>query len=66
MFQADPVGISLEHNTDEYDAVAETIVIALPKAKGPEDVQRGPLAHGQDVLTDCIMQASSQADALHP
>lgn len=43
LFQADPVGINFETNTDEYDAEAETIVIALPNAHGPDDVKA--LAH---------------------
>lgn len=38
LFQADPVGINFQTNTDEYDAEAETIIIALPKADGPDDV----------------------------
>lgn len=38
LFEADPVGIALGTNTDEYDAEAETIVIALPNAAGPRDV----------------------------
>lgn len=38
LFEADPVGIAFETNTDEYDAEAETIVIALPNAAGPRDV----------------------------
>ena len=39
MTEADPVGINFETNTDEYDAEAETIVIALPRAAGPDDVR---------------------------
>ncbi len=39
LFRADPVGINFETNTDEYVAEAETIVIALPKATSPQDVQ---------------------------
>lgn len=39
LFRADPVGINFETNTDEYVAEAETIVIALPKATSPHDVQ---------------------------
>ncbi|WP_200942550.1 hypothetical protein [Knoellia sp. Soil729] len=39
LFKADPVGINFDTNTDEYDAEAETIVIALPRAAGPEDVR---------------------------
>lgn len=43
LFRADPVGINFETNTDEYDAEAETIVIALPRATGLDDVRA--LAH---------------------
>ncbi len=39
LFRADPIGINFETNTDEYDAEAETIVIALSNAHGPEDVK---------------------------
>lgn len=39
LFRADPVGINFETNTDEYDAEAETIVIALPRLTGPNDVK---------------------------
>jgi hypothetical protein len=39
LFEADPVGINFETNTDEYDAEAETIVIALRSAAGPEDMK---------------------------
>ena len=39
LFRADPVGINFETNTDEYDAEAETIVIALPNVHGPDDVK---------------------------
>jgi hypothetical protein len=39
LFRADPIGINFETNTDEYDAEAETIVIALPKATSPDDVK---------------------------
>lgn len=44
LFKADPVGINFDTNTDEYDAEAETIVIALPRAAGPGDVRS--LTHG--------------------
>lgn len=47
LFRADPVGINFETNTDEYDAEAETIVIALPNVHGPDDVKA--LAHGSFV-----------------
>ena len=43
LFRADPIGINFESNTDEYDAEAETIVIAIPNARGPDDVKA--LAH---------------------
>jgi hypothetical protein len=39
LFRADPAGINFETNTDEYEAEAETIVIGLPNAHRPEDVQ---------------------------
>jgi hypothetical protein len=39
LFRADPIGINYETNTDEYDAEAETIVIALPKAAGVDEVR---------------------------
>lgn len=39
LFEADPIGINFESNTDEYDAEAETIVIALPRARGADDVR---------------------------
>lgn len=39
LFRADPVGLNFETNTDEYIAEAETIVIALPEATSPQDVQ---------------------------
>jgi len=39
LFEADPIGINFELNTDEYDAEAETIVIALPHARTAVDVQ---------------------------
>ena len=39
LFEADPVGLNFGTNTDEYDAEAETIVIALPRAAGPEHVR---------------------------
>lgn len=43
LFEADPIGISFESNTDEYDSEAETIVIALPRARSADDVRS--LAH---------------------
>lgn len=39
LFRADPAGINIETNTDEYDAEAETIVIGLPNVHSPEDVK---------------------------
>jgi len=39
LFAADPIGINFVTNTDEYDAEAETIVIALPRTSGPKDVR---------------------------
>lgn len=38
LFEADPVGINFTTNTDEYDAEAETIVIALSDASGPHQL----------------------------
>jgi len=43
LFDADPIGINFESNTDEYDSEAETIVIGLPETSSPADVQT--LAH---------------------
>ncbi|MFT4228241.1 hypothetical protein [Micropruina sp.] len=39
LFEADPIGINFEANTDEYDAEAETIVIALPSTTDAKDVR---------------------------
>lgn len=39
LFEADPIGINFESNTDEYDAEAETIVIALSRARTADDVR---------------------------
>lgn len=39
LFEADPIGINFESNTDEYDAEAETIVIALPRARNADDLR---------------------------
>ena len=39
LFKADPVGVNFDTNTDEYDAEAETIVIALARAAGLDDVR---------------------------
>ncbi|QWC86611.1 hypothetical protein KLP28_08055 [Nocardioidaceae bacterium] len=39
LFEADPIGINFESNTDEYVAEAETIVIALPHARNADDVR---------------------------
>lgn len=38
LFEADPVGINFEDNTDKYDSEAETIVIGLPKTSSSDDV----------------------------
>ena len=43
LFETDLIGLNFEDNTDEYDTEAETIVIRLPEASGPRDVQR--IAH---------------------
>ena len=40
LFDADPIGINFEENTDEYDSEAETIVLRLDEAHGPADVER--------------------------
>lgn len=39
LFEADPIGINFKTSTDEYEAEAETIVIALPRARNADDVQ---------------------------
>lgn len=39
LYEADPIGTNFESNTDEYDAEAETIVIALPRARNADDVR---------------------------
>jgi hypothetical protein len=39
LFEADPVGINFDHNTDEYDPEAGTIIPRLGSAKSAEDVQ---------------------------
>lgn len=39
LFEADPIGINFESNTDEYDAEAETIVIGLAGARSADDVR---------------------------
>lgn len=39
LFEADPIGINFESNTDEYDAEAETIVIALRSASNVDDAR---------------------------
>jgi len=48
LFESDPIGINFEWNTDEYDSEAETILLRLGDARGPEDVQR--IAHEEFVL----------------
>ena len=41
LFEADPVGINFEHNTDEYRAEAETTITPrLPEAESADDLQR--------------------------
>ena len=39
LFEADPVGINFEDNTDEYDPEVGTILPRLEGAKSIEDVQ---------------------------
>jgi hypothetical protein len=39
LFEADPIGINFESNTDEYDAEAETVVIGLAGARSADDVR---------------------------
>lgn len=39
LFEADPIGINFESNTDEYDGEAETIVIGLAGARSADDVR---------------------------
>ena len=39
LFEADPIGINFDHNTDEYEPEAETIIPRLGSAKSAEDVQ---------------------------
>lgn len=55
LLRADPVGINFETNTDEYDPEAETIVIALPRSAGPDDVRA--LTH------ECFVQWFGAASA---
>lgn len=43
LFEADPIAINFDSNTDEYDSEAETIVIGLPHTRNSNDVQA--LAH---------------------
>lgn len=40
LFEADPIGINFDDNTDEYRAEAETIVIRLPEARSADDLRR--------------------------
>ena len=40
LFYEDPIGINFDTNTDEYLPEAQTIVIRLPEATSPDDVQR--------------------------
>jgi len=39
LFEADPIGINFDHNTDEYEPEAGTIIPRLDSAKSAEDVQ---------------------------
>jgi hypothetical protein len=39
LFEADPVGINFDENTDEYEPEAGTIIRRLASAKSAEDVQ---------------------------
>jgi hypothetical protein len=39
LFEADPVGINFDENTDEYEPEAGTIIARLGSAKSEEDVQ---------------------------
>lgn len=39
LFEADPVGINFDDNTDEYDAEAGTIIPRLGSAKSAVDVE---------------------------
>lgn len=39
LFEADPIGINFESNTDEYDAEAETVVIGLASTRSADDVR---------------------------
>jgi hypothetical protein len=39
LFEADPIGINFDDNTDEYDAETGTIIPRLGSAKSAEDVQ---------------------------
>ena len=38
MFELDPIGISFEDNTDEYDAEAGTVIPRLPECQSADDV----------------------------
>jgi hypothetical protein len=39
LFAADPIGINLETNLDEYDPEAQSIVTRLPEAASAQDLQ---------------------------
>jgi hypothetical protein len=39
LFEADPIGINFDDNTDEYEPEAGTIIPRLGSAKSAEDVQ---------------------------
>lgn len=47
LFEADPVGLNYETNTDEYRPEAQTIALRLPAASAAEDVLR--IAHQEFV-----------------
>jgi len=38
LFRHDPIGINFEHNTDEYEPEAETIVPRLSSCHSPDEV----------------------------
>ncbi|MEM9035953.1 MAG: hypothetical protein AAGD18_15255 [Actinomycetota bacterium] len=40
LFEADPIGISFEDNTDEYRAEAESILMRQQEARSKDDVRR--------------------------
>jgi hypothetical protein len=40
LYEADPIGINVWHNSDEYDSEAESIVLRLHEADGPSALRR--------------------------